>query len=84
MKNYAIKERINKSYHDANQQGVSMKTLLLFLGLVAIAVGVFWLLQGLGYINWPENSTMIAQTNWAYYGGILAVVGLIIVWLSRR
>jgi uncharacterized membrane protein len=61
-----------------------MKTLLFLVGIVAILVGALWVGQGLGYIHWPASSFMINERIWAYYGGGLAVVGLIVVWLSRR
>ncbi|MGD0192320.1 MAG: hypothetical protein ABSD74_16410 [Rhizomicrobium sp.] len=61
-----------------------MKTFLFLVGIVAILVGALWVGQGLGYIHWPASSFMINQRVWAYYGGGLAVAGLIVVWLSRR
>lgn len=61
-----------------------MRTLLLFIGVVAIAVGLLWMGQGLGYVNWPASSFMIDQRPWAWYGAILAIIGLVLVLLSRR
>ncbi|MES2217119.1 MAG: hypothetical protein V4501_01775 [Pseudomonadota bacterium] len=61
-----------------------MKTLLLTVGLVALAMGLLWIGQGLGYIKWPASSFMISQMKWTYYGAGLAVVGLIIILFSRR
>lgn len=61
-----------------------MRFLLLILGLLALAMGVLWIGQGTGLIAWPASSFMISQMQWAYYGGGLAVVGLILVWLGRR
>ncbi len=61
-----------------------MKTLLLTIGLVALAMGLLWIGQGLGYIKWPASSFMISQMKWTYYGAGLAVVGLIIILFSRR
>jgi hypothetical protein len=34
-------------------------------------------------IRWPESSFMISQTQWAWYGAALAVVGLILIWRGR-
>lgn len=61
-----------------------MKGLLLIVGLIALAVGLLWIGQGLGYITWPSGSFMIHEMNWTYYGAGLAIAGLIIIWLSRR
>jgi hypothetical protein len=61
-----------------------MKTLLLLVGVVAILMGALWIGQGMGYIMWPRSSFMLQQTQWAYYGAALAVIGLIIVYWSRR
>ncbi len=60
-----------------------MKTLLLIVGLIAFILGLLWIGQGLGYIKWPANTFMINQTPWAYYGGCLAIIGLLIIWFSR-
>ncbi len=61
-----------------------MRSLLLILGLLALAMGLLWIGQGTGLIAWPAWSFMISQIQWAYYGGGLAVVGLILLWLGRR
>jgi hypothetical protein len=61
-----------------------MKTVFLIVGLIVLAMGILFAGQGLGYIHWPATSTMIDQTKWAYYGGCIAVVGLVVIWYSRR
>ena len=61
-----------------------MRTLLLILGVVALLIGLLWIGQGTGTINWPQSSFMIRQMQWAYYGAALAVVGLILIWRGRR
>ena len=61
-----------------------MKTVLLVGGLLAILIGLVWIDQGTGYVNWPRSSFMISQIQWAYYGTVLAVGGLILIWLGRR
>lgn len=63
---------------------IAVKTILLIIGLLLIASGGLWFLQGLGIVTWPQESFMIAQTQWAWYGGATAAVGLaLIVWLRR-
>ena len=61
-----------------------MGKLLLVVGVLALAMGLLWIGQGTGVIRWPESSFMISQTQWAYYGSALAVVGLILIWRARR
>ena len=61
-----------------------MRTLLLILGLIGLAIGLLWIGQGLGVIAWPASSFMINQMEWARYGAALAAVGLILIWQSRR
>lgn len=61
-----------------------MKTLLLIAGVAAIAIGLLWIGQGAGYIHWPASSFMIDQRPWAIRGAILAVIGLVLIILSRR
>lgn len=61
-----------------------MKFILLIAGILALVMGLLWIGQGLGQINWPSNSFMIRQTQWSYYGAGLAVGGIILIWLSRK
>ena len=61
-----------------------MRRLLLIVGLLALAMGLLWIGQGLGVINWPPSSFMIRQMQWAGYGAALAALGLILIWQSKR
>jgi hypothetical protein len=61
-----------------------MKTLLLLVGLIVCAAGILFAGQGLGYINWPASSFMISQMKWVYYGGGIAVVGILLVIIALR
>jgi hypothetical protein len=61
-----------------------MKTLLLTLGVLALLVGLLWIGQGTGTVNWPQSSFMIRQVEWAYFGIVLAILGLILIWRARR
>jgi hypothetical protein len=61
-----------------------MRILSLILGVLALLMGLLWIGQGTGYVNWPPSSFMIQQTQWAYYGAALAIVGLILIWCGRR
>ena len=61
-----------------------MRRWLLITGLLALAMGLLWIGQGLGVINWPASSFMIRQLQWAGYGAALAALGLILIWQSKR
>jgi uncharacterized membrane protein len=61
-----------------------MRKLLLIVGLLALAMGLLWIGQGLGVIDWPQSSFMIRQMQWAGYGAALAALGLILIWQSKR
>ena len=60
------------------------KVLMTVGGLIALAVGLLWVGQGTGYVQWPRTSFMIGQSNWIYWGAGLAVLGLLILWRARR
>jgi hypothetical protein len=61
-----------------------MRTSLLVFGVIAILIGLLWVGQGTGYFPYPRSSFMIDQMPWAYYGIVLALVGLIAITVSRR
>lgn len=58
-----------------------MKTILRVIGLLLMALGVIWFLQG---INVLPGSFMTGQIQWAVYGGISFVVGLGAFAASKR
>ncbi len=59
-----------------------MKALVLIVGLAALASGLLFVGQGLGIINWPASSFMISQIRWVYYGGAIALAGLVLIVLA--
>ena len=61
-----------------------MKTLVALVGVLATLMGLLWIGQGLGVVHWLASSFMIAQTQWAVYGAILAAIGIAAIWWSRR
>jgi uncharacterized membrane protein len=61
-----------------------MRKLLLIVGVLALAIGLLWIGQGTGVINWPQSSFMIRQVQWAGYGAALVAFGLVLIWQSRR
>jgi hypothetical protein len=65
-------------------QDQAMRTLLLIVGFLALAIGLLWIGQGTGVIRWPQSSFMISQIQWAGYGVALAALGLILIWQGKR
>ncbi|GAB3958327.1 hypothetical protein [Micromonospora vulcania] len=55
--------------------------LLLTLGLLAVVVGAVWTVQGLGYV---DGSVMTDQRIWAVLGPVVALAGLVTLWLGLR
>ncbi len=61
-----------------------MQTLLMLIGLVLLLAALVFMGQGSGYFPHPASSFMISQTRWIYYGGGLAVIGLLLMIFARR
>lgn len=61
-----------------------MRIVLLVVGCLMVLMGLVWIGQGSGYFPYPAESFMINQTPWIYWGLLLAVVGLIVIVLSRK
>ena len=61
-----------------------MRNLLLIVGFLALAIGLLWIGQGTGAIDWPASSFMIRQIQWAGYGAAMAALGLILIWQGAR
>ncbi len=56
--------------------------------LIALAAGLVWAGEGLGYLNYLQLPYMPPMFDgvrlWAYYGAGVALLGLLIVIYSRR
>jgi hypothetical protein len=61
-----------------------MKTLMLIVGAIAIAMGLLWAAQGAGYFPYPSSSFMINNAAWIYYGLATALGGAVVMLLARR
>ena len=61
-----------------------MRKLLLIAGILALLIGLLWIGQGTGVIAWPQSSFMINEIQWAGYGAVLAIIGLILIRQGRR
>jgi hypothetical protein len=59
-----------------------VKLALTIAGVLMVLLGGVWFLQG---VNVLPGSFLTGQTQWAIYGGALAIAGvLVIVWARRR
>ena len=61
-----------------------LKMLLTILGVLMVLMGGLWIGQGLNIIKWPETSFMIGVPQWSWNGMGLALVGIALIWWSRR
>lgn len=55
------------------------QNLLIFAGILGFLFGMVFLLQGLGIIRYPPDSSMIDNRIWITRGGILAFLSAILV-----
>jgi Mg2+ and Co2+ transporter CorA len=51
------------------------------IGIILILLGLVWILQGSNVIG---GSIMSGQSQWLYIGIVIAIIGLIVTWWSRR
>ncbi len=59
-----------------------MKTWIrLAIGIVAIAIGLVWFFQGIGRL---AGSPMTGVSFWAWAGGALVVIGLLVIFRPGR
>jgi hypothetical protein len=61
-----------------------MKTAQTLVGIIALAMGLLWMGQGLGYVRWPASSFMIDATPWIYSGGGMAALGVLLIVFALR
>lgn len=61
-----------------------LRWVMTVVGVLAIAMGVLWMAQGAGLFPYPQSSFMINQTPWIIWGGLLALVGLVVTWGAGR
>jgi hypothetical protein len=61
-----------------------MNPILTVVGVLLLIMGLVFVGQGSGYFPYPASSFMISQTRWIYYGGAIAIVGLVLIVVARR
>jgi uncharacterized membrane protein HdeD (DUF308 family) len=58
-----------------------MRIALNVIGVVLVALGGIWFLQGIGVL---PGSFMTGQVQWAVYGGIAIILGIASLAAARR
>ncbi len=62
-----------------------MKSLMvLILGLIVLAFGLLFTLQGAGVVHWPADSFMLDKPDWTERGIVVVLIGLALVFTARR
>ena len=61
-----------------------MNAALTLIGILLLIMGLVFMGQGSGYFPYPASSFMISQSRWIYYGGAIAIVGLVLIVVARR
>ena len=61
-----------------------MNAILTIVGVLLLIMGLVFVGQGSGYFPYPASSFMISQTRWIYYGGAIAIIGLVLIVIARR
>jgi len=61
-----------------------MKMLLTVVAIVLLLSGLVFMGQGSRFFPHPAESFMIGASQWIYYGGGIALVGLVLLISARR
>jgi hypothetical protein len=61
-----------------------LKPLLITFGVILLLSGLVFMGQGSRYFPYPAESFMVGASQWIYYGGAIAVVGLVLILLAQR
>lgn len=61
-----------------------MRTVLMGVGVIAIAAGAVWMGQGTGVFPYPATSFMVNDRAWIWWGLLLAVLGAVLIAAARR
>ncbi len=80
----AVKGRLRRCVRSTGRNDGKMQTLQTNVGIILLLMGLVFIGQGSGYFPYPASSFMISQTRWIYYGAGIAVVGAILIFISRR
>ncbi len=61
-----------------------LRLIFTVVAAVAIAMGLLWIAQGMGWVRWPADSFMLGQPQWSWRGAGLVLLGVFLLWRVRR
>ncbi len=61
-----------------------MKGFLTTVGAILLLAGVVFMGQGSRYFPYPTESFMVGASQWIYYGGAIAAVGIVLLIIAWR
>jgi hypothetical protein len=61
-----------------------MKLALLIGGALIALLGLHWIGEGTGILAYPQSPLMYLKPMWTFIGLATLVMGLLLVWQSRR
>lgn len=61
-----------------------MNAALIVAGIIVLLMGLVFVGQGSGIFPYPASSFMVGSFSWVYYGGAIAVVGLVLIIVGWR
>jgi hypothetical protein len=61
-----------------------MKGLLTAVGIILLLAGIVFMGQGSRYFPYPAESFMVGASQWIYYGGGIAAIGIVILVIASR
>jgi hypothetical protein len=62
----------------------ALRLILKVVAVLAVLMGVLWMAQGTGLFPYPAASFMINQSPWILNGALLALAGLVGLYVLRR
>ncbi|WP_205908121.1 hypothetical protein [Rhizobium wuzhouense] len=62
----------------------ALRLILKIIAVLAVLMGLIWIGQGTGLFPYPASSFMINQSPWILRGALLALAGLVGLYLLRR
>ena len=61
-----------------------MNGVLVAVGVILLLAGLVFMGQGSRYFPYPAESFMVGASQWIYYGGGIALVGIVILVIAWR
>jgi hypothetical protein len=75
---------VDQIQSEDGRRAFSIKTLLIVAGVILLLAGLVFMGQGSRYFPYPAESFMVGASQWVYYGGAIAIVGLIVLVIAWR